>query len=164
MNFGEYSVKNVVSFVGMDGYGFNANLYRGKKKVAFCVDDGNGGEVNIHWEDGYNGEESKLLTEFVKTIPPVPCDIEGVESIAVDVSFFVSCLIDVYENQKLIKKLKKQCETKTLFRIPNQRSGEYFVKTLQYSPNIAQIIRSRYPDAEIFNEVFANNKTPSIFP
>ena len=35
MDFGDYSVKNIKSFIGMEGYGFNANLYRGKKKIAF---------------------------------------------------------------------------------------------------------------------------------
>jgi len=43
----DYSVKKVIEFEGMDGSGYNATLYRGSKKIAFIIDEGNGGELIV---------------------------------------------------------------------------------------------------------------------
>jgi hypothetical protein len=48
---GGYEVKNVKSFKGHDGLGFNASLYRDGTKVAFVTDLASGGDIDFNWED-----------------------------------------------------------------------------------------------------------------
>lgn len=45
-----YSVKGVKSFIGNEGHGFNATLYRDGKAVAFVYDDASGGPVAFEWK------------------------------------------------------------------------------------------------------------------
>ena len=52
----DHSLKAVKTFMGREGYGLNANLYRGKKKVATILDDANGGEMDINWSDFATGK------------------------------------------------------------------------------------------------------------
>ncbi len=51
----DYSVKSVKTFDGMEETGFNANLYRGSKKIASVIDSGDGGETNVRWLDHGSG-------------------------------------------------------------------------------------------------------------
>jgi len=46
-----YSVKSIKRFIGMEGYGFNANLYLNNNKIAFVYDDASGGEINFQFEN-----------------------------------------------------------------------------------------------------------------
>lgn len=50
-----YSVKGVKSFIGNEGHGFNATLYRDGKAVAFVYDDASGGPVAFEWKDRDGG-------------------------------------------------------------------------------------------------------------
>lgn len=46
-----YSVKNVKTFMGNKGYGFNASLYEDGKRVALVIDDAWGGCLQFQWSD-----------------------------------------------------------------------------------------------------------------
>ncbi|MEN6303334.1 MAG: hypothetical protein ABFD96_11450 [Armatimonadia bacterium] len=50
-----YTVKGVKSFIGNEGHGFNATLYRDGKAVAFVYDDASGGPVAFEWKDRDGG-------------------------------------------------------------------------------------------------------------
>lgn len=50
-----YTVKGVKSFIGNEGHGFNATLYRDGKAVAFVYDDASGGPVCFEWKDRADG-------------------------------------------------------------------------------------------------------------
>lgn len=52
-------VKNVKSFVGMEGHGFNCSLYIDGKKVAFVIDEANGGEFHYQWDGKTPRERSE---------------------------------------------------------------------------------------------------------
>jgi hypothetical protein len=54
----QYSVKNVKQFRGMEGYGFNATLYKGSIKIADFIDSGDGG--CIYTDISYNEAEHNL--------------------------------------------------------------------------------------------------------
>lgn len=177
-DFGEYSVKNVKNFMGMDTYGFNCTLYRGKKKVAFCIDDGNGGEVMIDWgtpprstEDkaGWEAwraekkEEQKLLADHLKTLPKVMSELFP-KGLTIDEGWFVSELVNRFEKEKEVRKIQRQCSQKTLFRTKSNKDGAYYIQNAPYSIHLAQAIRLKYgQDVEIFNEVFQKGEVPSIF-
>ena len=48
---GGYAVRKVKSLRGMEGIGFNAELCRDGKPVAYVMDDANGGEYRYDWYD-----------------------------------------------------------------------------------------------------------------
>ena len=63
-----YTVKGIKAFEGMEGPGFNADLYRDGTRVAHVRDMGNGGPMDFEWEA--MGEEARLR-EYAKTLPPL---------------------------------------------------------------------------------------------
>ena len=75
----KFQVKGVKTFTGREGYGINANLYYENKKVAFLLDSGNGGMLDIDWNWGSKDDkpyvpaivkEAKLYLEtLVNTLP-----------------------------------------------------------------------------------------------
>jgi len=159
-DFGDYSVKNIKSFVGHDGYGFNANLYRGKKKVAFCLDDARGGEVDIQWLDWKDRTEAKLLDAHVATLPKV--EAHGL-TLTIDAGWFVSELVTKWEDEKELRKLQKLCKTKTLFRQADSKSNSYFVLPAILTDALREHLKQKHGnDLEIFNDVFAEGKVPSV--
>jgi hypothetical protein len=178
-DFGDYSVKNVKNFMGMDTYGFNCTLYRGKKKIAFCIDDGNGGEVNIDfgnppkdlddkagWEK-YRAErdyESKLLKDHLATLPKVQSKFgDKSMELTVDQGWFVTELVNQFEKAKEVRKVQRQCQDKTLFRTPDQGQGQYYILKTAWGERVKDHIHQKYgKDVEIFNEVFEKGEIPSV--
>jgi hypothetical protein len=185
-NFGEYVVKNVKSFSGMEGLGFNANLYRGKKKVAFLIDEGCGGEVHIDfivgkspknrddypteeaykkaWEEyrAANKVEEDLLDAHVKTLPKVDSDWGG-DPLTIDAGWFVTDCVTKWERDRDLRKMAKKCQTKTLYRTSDCKMGAYYIHPKPYSDALATAIRSKYgQDVEIFNEVIDKGGIPSV--
>ena len=61
----KFSIKSLKTFVGREGYGINANLYYNNKKVAFLLDSGNGGCLDIDW-DCVNKDGSPCIPPIVK--------------------------------------------------------------------------------------------------
>ena len=49
INESHFVIKNVKTLDGRQGYIVNANLYHKSKLVAYIIDDGNGGCLNIDW-------------------------------------------------------------------------------------------------------------------
>lgn len=105
-----YTVKGVKSFIGNEGHGFNATLYRDGKAVAFVYDDASGGPVAFEWKDtaaglvdvvarNYMGEEyktrmtheEKAYYDFVSAIPKQ--SFEGTE-LDVTMDIHVSDLVN----------------------------------------------------------------------
>jgi len=185
-DFGDYSVKNVKSFRGHDGYGFNANLYRGNKKVAFLLDEAHGGEVDIDWlapipknENEYaskeakdkawakyrriRDEESGLLDAHVKTLPKVKSSFGDGMELTIDAGWFVTELVTEWEKGKELRKYQRQCSTKTLFSTSDQNKGEFFVLKQAFGEKVKTYIETKYgKDVEIFNEIFEQGKIPSV--
>ena len=64
----KFQVKGVKTFVGREGYGVNANLYYEGKKVAFLLDSGNGGCLDVDWENGYTWKDNPIIP-LIKTLP-----------------------------------------------------------------------------------------------
>ena len=46
----DFTLKGLKTFMGMDCPGINASLYYKGKKVAFLIDEGNGGCLNVEWK------------------------------------------------------------------------------------------------------------------
>ena len=162
-DFGDYSVKGIKSFVGHDGYGFNANLYRGKKKIAFCFDDARGGEVDIQWLDGYHGVEAQLLQTHVDSLPLAESGFGGMLPLKIDTGWFVTELVTKWEEERDLRKMQKQCKTKTLFRQADSKSNSYFVISAPLTDELRTRLKAKHgEDIEIFNDVFAKGEIPSV--
>ena len=158
-DFGAYSVKNVKSFMGREGYGYNATLYRGKNKIAFLIDSANGGEVSIEFINKDN--EKELLEKHLKTLLQVDSEIGKLN---VDAGWFVTACVEKWENERDLRKMKRQCQTKTLFRTSNSTDGRYNIIPSVYDEKMKKHLYKTYgDDIEIFNEVIKQNKIPSVF-
>ena len=156
-NFGEYSVKNVKSFLGMEGYGFNCNLYRGKKKIGFCMDDASGGGMYpIDWLCNDAEEEQRLLTEHIATLPPVPSELNPNNPLRIDEGWFVEELVSKWEEEKDERKMRKQCQTKTLYKLRSDNEGRYWTWNVPFNQLAKSYLQTQHGDnlAEIINERF----------
>ena len=165
-DFGSYSVKNVKSFMGREGYGFNCSLYRDGKKVGSCIDDASGGEMyGIDWDAKVDRkEEQRLLDCHIKGLPKVKSSFgDGKMTLTIDEGWFVTELVNLFEKEKEIRKIRRQCLTKTLVRKADMKKGSYSIYNGRYQENFAKLLREKHgEDVEIFNEVFAAGKIPSV--
>ena len=161
-----YTVRKVKTFTGHDGQGFNAELCRDGKPVAFCTDLANGGEMQIDWYDrkepkvkiqGWNYKdeifeydgtpEEKILKDHCKTLPVEKMDWGTIRE---DASSVVSGLVDGYENEK---KFKRMCKKNTLMK--NKLGIIHSIK-IPFTPQIKEKLLQKYPDiVEFLNERYA---------
>lgn len=167
----KYEVKNVKGFMGMDCPGFNATLYRDGVKVAFLIDDGNGGEVSFDWVDrsgprvevpwvnhqneaivirGCTVEEGKLY-DFLRGKTWNMGPELGGKDIQTDPGYFVSELVGEFEDAKRFNRL---CKTKVLFRLKTDKKGEWRTFKGAFTKQIKDWIVSKYGDQveSIMNE------------
>jgi len=161
----KYEVKNVKSFRGREGYGFNASLYRDGKRVAHVDDEGNGGCYRYHWLDWEAGRveipttvngkdfmlkvtrEQKAFMEHVKAAGKYG-DFEPEDSCVAE-------LVDEYEANK---QYKKWCKKSIVFRLKGDEEGKWRMLRAKYGDKRAvQFLKDKYGDKleEILNERFA---------
>ena len=141
----DWAVKNVKSFVGNEGYGFNASVYYKGKRVALAYDDASGGPVVVQWSD--KAAEQALQTHL-KTLPEVPYDYGVVRgAYKVDEGMFVVRLVDRYEEDK---QLKRHCKTKTLFRCKGDEDGSWRTVKIPFSKITVEHLSNKCPDIEEF--------------
>ena len=146
-----YSVRNVKTFRGTEGEGFNATLYRDGRRIAFVIDDASGSDIDIQWVGVRAREtEEKLLLKFLKTLPK-----ENWEDREYDVTpdIFLSELV----NQALTeKRLRRLFRTETLFRLKGDRTDndKWRVFRAPFSSTVkAQLLKTYGHDlAHILNE------------
>lgn len=131
-----YTVKNVKTFQGMEGKGFNATLYHKNKPIAFVIDDASGGALLIQWKD--NSAKAPLEEH----ISPMSIDI------------FIEKLVNQYLD---IQQKKRWCKNATVFRTKNDPEGEYQKAPIPYSPAVKAKLIEEYGDdlEEIVNESIA---------
>ena len=106
----QFQVKGVKTFIGREGYGVNANLYYKGKKVAFILDSGNGGCLDVDWiVDDYRWNDNPLIP-LMKTLPKTTwlekygSDEHGLGEYKWDEESVCNCLVDEYLAQKEFKK------------------------------------------------------------
>ena len=134
-----YEVKNVKTFIGMEGYGFNTNLYCDGKKVAFVIDSAHGGCYDYEWVN----DAARVKAEaYVKTLPGV--EMYGTK-LEMDMDIFMSELIDAYEEKKRIAKMKK---TRVVFKTLDCGPGEVYTIAHKGDPEgCTKRAAVKYPDA-----------------
>lgn len=161
MNFGPYSIKNLKSFRGMEGHGFNGTLYRDGVKVGLVIDHGDGGPAYLERspEPGHQ-EESDRLNAYARSLPPEPSDFGD---LAVTTDFFLASLLEDADRQA---RMKRACAKATLFCIKEEdgRLGDYKIAGA-HTEKRSEILRQKYGERLvcIYNDDFtkAASKTPA---
>jgi len=164
-----YSVKNVKTFRGHDGDGFNATLYRDGKKIALVDDDARGGEFRYEWLDrdadkvditvkGYNGKdftrkgtpEEKMFSDLAHS---QTFQMNGMkEPMTKNMDIVVDELINAHLEEK---QLKRWCRTKTVVRLKGAKKGSYATYASKYDERMKQFLATKEDIEEVINERFA---------
>ena len=95
------TIKNLKSFRGMEGLGFNADIYVNGVKSVFVMDGGNGGQFDY---EVVKGQESnvQLIKDYVKSISKRGDDSD------IELDMYIATKVDEYENLKLKAKNEKK--------------------------------------------------------
>lgn len=175
-----YSLTGIKSFRGMEGLGLNATLLRDGKKVAFIMDDGNGGEYRFEFGNPTQRREGRVSREEAQreeTAFATFC-LEWYRSSGQEqhdreqndkwnegksdpvpftirpqyvMEVWVGRFVDEYESAKRLAKLAKK---KTLFRIKGEtyKDGEWSTLAEPYGPRVQAYFDKKYPGkvAEIY--------------
>jgi hypothetical protein len=149
-----YTVKNVKTFEGMEGGGFEVTLYKDGKRIGKACDDATGGEINLFLDDG----EEDLLHAHCAALPKIPWDYPELdakepEGMQPDVGTFIEDLVVKYTTQQW---LKRNCKTKTMFRIKGDKKDAWRTIKGKFTPQIKAWIVKKYGDTieRIANEEF----------
>lgn len=137
-----WQVKNVKTFQGMEGGGFNCTLYRDGKKQAVVVDDATGGPF---WFDWVAKEAERSFKSYCQSLPKWGKEY-GHEEDDLDVTpdIAVSELIERYEEEK---RLRRRCKTKILLRRavdPGLAEGEWRTLNRPFTKEQVALIRKHY--------------------
>lgn len=119
----KYTVKNVKSFTGREGYGYSCSLYKDGKNIGTVTDTADGGEADLYLNSRELEDE---LRDYVNTLPLGIFD--GME-FAVSVESFVGELVDEFQNAKRLAKLTKN---NWVYRFKGKEDGvlSFFSKNL----------------------------------
>lgn len=164
----KYEVKNVKSFTGREGYGYECSLYCDGKKVAKVLDEANGGECYFSWDD-YKSEKVKVTYERYgteRTVKATPAEAAFYEHLKGKTYEFygetnnhcqdtyVGHLVEVYEQNKQIK---KWCKKETVFRLKGDKEGSFRTVKAPYDSRVQAFIDKKYGDKveEVLNKRFA---------
>lgn len=122
-----YTIRNVKTFMGHEGPGYNIVLLRDGQKVAEVIHEGNGGEPYIYWQDieaeqvkanvtNNKGEplsffstpEGKIFYEFLETLPRQKATEEMKEyfpdGLKMDEDLYMWQLLEEHEQAKEVKR------------------------------------------------------------
>lgn len=119
----KYSVKNVKSFMGREGYGYSCSLYKDGKNIGTVTDTADGGEADLYLA---SRELEQELRDYVNTLPSFKFeDMDIPQSVEV----FLDSLIDAYQQAKQLAKLTKN---NWVYRFKGKEDGvlSFFSKNL----------------------------------
>lgn len=127
------TIKNYRSFVGREGYGFNADFYFDGRKAGMIIDSAHGGP----YQYDLSAADMKLLEAAAKKAGKL-CKYTGCD-------LFVSELIDAHELQT---KLKRWLKADVVFNLPGDGPGVYH--KVRHNGRVAEAeawVTKKYPQA-----------------
>ncbi len=162
-----FTVKNIKTFTGREGYGYSCNLYLNNKKVAVVTDNADGGPLDIFWNGPkifdvttrsldfeisqeyltHKGTEAEsILEKMIMELPMI--SIQGSQPFYSNSEIFIDDLVnDTLLQQKISRILKKE-----IFILENKQIFSYKIKPTQDSVKINNYIAKNKPTAIIINE------------
>ena len=129
------TIKGLKTWATSDGGGYQCNLYKDGKKIAFVHNEGNGSEIQIDWISC----ESEI-NAYVESLPKVKCGEVEVDS---TVGILIDDLVTEYEWQK---KLAKHRKNGILFRFVTDSVDSFrTLKTLDVAKAV-EYLDKNYPN------------------
>ena len=143
------TIKKLKLFQGMEGEGFNLDLYLDGKKIAFVMDDGHGG---VYDYDFVSEAAAQQLADIVNAMPPTPAgDEEWAKKlypdglIPMNIDMVMDELINDHQHQKKLTKMRK---THILFTTPHCTEKDFMsVKQNGDIERYKALILKKHPDA-----------------
>lgn len=136
-------VRNVRTFRGMDGNGYNAVLYVNGKRAADVLDEGSGGGTWLR-RPYHDPAAVAALEAAVLALPPEPSQY-GPLAMTMDLFLGLLCE-DAIEATRLARLAKKN----TLYRTPDMARGEWVKVNRPDSPEMREWVRAKAPNAVFY--------------
>lgn len=151
------TLKNVKTFIGREGYGFNATLYVDGIKTAFAFDDASGGGTDY---DVFDKVKFQEVNDYAKSLPKEPK-----YGLDMCLDFLVDDIINEMEKQKALKKMEKKFVNSLVWGIAG--SNKYTM--VSWKCNLSQLPTdklqetiNKYRATFKQGEVFFNNNFQSL--
>ena len=152
----EAELRNVKVYKGMsrETEAFTARLHVDGDYIADVSNDGHGGANRIYprfdgWAepDSIRGVNTRpQVDEFLKWCKDQP----NHHGLGMSADYYISMMVDDY---LLEQQLKRWCKKSTVVKLPEHKDGEWIKLNHPYSPEVAKIVREKYPNVvEILNE------------
>ena len=137
----QLTIKGLKTWDTYDGGGYQFNLYRNNKKVAFVHNAGDGGEMDIDW---FLKEEEKSISEYVKTLPK--WENQGFSG-EMSVGIFLEELLEEQETEKWLNKQRKKG---TLFRLTSDPDSTIRIMKTFDTGKAKESLDRKYPNQYVF--------------
>ena len=135
----QLTIKGLKNWQTRDGGGYQFNLYRRGKKIAFVHEDGNGGPLQIDWFDKQSEQDIKA---YAKTLPKIQMeDMDLALSVTVDI--FLDDLVSEYEWEKKLNRHRKQG---VLFRFLTDPEKSFRVIKTRNTEKAKEVLNRKYPN------------------
>ena len=135
-----YSVKGVKNFIGEDGRGFNASLYRDGKKIALVSDMADGGPIRFDWDD-YKSDEPAKFSAYVASLPDSTKDAKLA---SLDEDVYACKLVGIFDMQK---KLRAGL-AKSIYYVKDE---ELYSSKAKYTPQLGERLKVSNPELIVLN-------------
>jgi hypothetical protein len=144
----DYAVKAVKSFTGREGYGFECSLYKNGKRIGTVTDTASGGMIDFYLDKG----EEEILDKYCASLPKKQWSEDTMltkeqwdkfwkDGKKIDKDDFVTSLVTKWETQK---EYKKWCRKKTVFRISDDKQGEFRTISQPFDSKIKAHLEKKY--------------------
>ena len=159
----KYTVKNVKSFMGREGHGYECSLYSDGKKVASVTDtcDGSGmirmyfKDNNLHKPNGNSDNFVEFIHENGYAEKCTPLHAEFLEYCKEQGDDECCAMYELVDAFTLKKDMTRWCKTKVVVRLKNAKDGSYMCYKGVYTTEMKDYIVGRHGDAI---EEFMNDK------
>ena len=159
-----YALTRLKTFKGVEGYGLNATITVAGVPLAFVLDDGNGGQLQLDFRNPLGTPASAKATQAlpqalrtqreaafyrwcrarVKTLPDYLTTASARDDYAAEV--WINDEFDRLKNQQRFDRLAK---TKTLFRLVGDSDETWRTLTIPYTNPKAQLYLDRVYPAKV---------------
>ena len=148
----------IAKYLSEETTAFSAQLWVNGEYIADVSNDGHGGNNRINHlynDKGLNTRPKVVAFEkWCKEQPPYQGD-DGdgfCDPLPMDADFYISLMVDDYEEQQQIK---RWCKTKTVIQLKSDAKGTFRTYKRPYDSAFADWIRRKEPElVEILNERF----------
>ena len=120
------TLKKIKTFLGIEGYGVNADVYINGKLACTAIDSGDGGEM--YFQPNYNDvEQSKALIKALEDYCATQPKIKITDKFFVDYTMedYINNLLVEMVNKKEQKRMNKLFQTAIVFGKPNDIKYNY---------------------------------------